>query len=270
MSAGGSRIPAWRVYAAVLSIAAAIGATIMTLWPHAVHESIKPVVPPDVGAVRALRDEEPFATARQRMVDEQLRSRDIVNPKVLGAMTRVPREKFVPREMWGQAYADFPLPIGLGQTISQPYIVALMTQLARPTPQSRALEIGVGSGYQAAILAELCKDVYGIEILPLLANSARERLASLGYENVTIRCGDGYWGWPDEAPFDIILLAAAPDRLPQPLIDQLAPGGRMIAPVGRGFQELVLVRKRHDGSVDRQEIAPVQFVPMTGQAEQPH
>lgn len=252
----------------LLSIAI-IGGAIMAFWSHRHHESITPAVSPGSGSQvpLPLPTDEPFAVVRKRMVDEQLRSRDIINSRVLHAMSRVPREQFVPREMWGQAYADFPLPIGLNQTISQPYIVALMTQLARPTLDSRALEVGVGSGYQAAILAELCKEVYGIEILPSLADSARERLESLGYKNVTIRCGDGYWGWAEQAPFDVILVAAAPDHVPQALVDQLAPGGRMVLPVGRGFQDLLLIRKRNDGSIDRQNVAPVQFVPMTGEAE---
>lgn len=275
MWAATRRTPAWQIVngLAVSAVAiAAISGAIMAFWSQLLHESIEPAIPSGTTShvSRPSPEEERFAVARQHMVEEQLRTRDIVSSKVLGAMGRVPREKFVPREMWGQAYADFPLPIGLGQTISQPYIVALMTQLARPSPESRALEVGVGSGYQAAVLAELCKDVYGIEILPSLAESANERLHSLGYHNITVRCGDGYWGWPEQGPFDIILVAAAPDHVPQPLIDQLAPGGRMILPVGHGFQELLLIRKRHDGTVDRQNVAPVQFVPMTGQAEHAH
>jgi protein-L-isoaspartate(D-aspartate) O-methyltransferase len=168
-----------------------------------------------------------------------------------------------------QAYKDYPLPIGLGQTISQPYIVALMTQLVRPTPRSRALEIGVGSGYQMAILAELCHEVYGIEIVNVLALDADKRLAGLGYKNVAIRCGDGYEGWSEHAPFDVIIVSAAPDHVPQPLIDQLAVGGRLVIPVGRYSQDLVLIEKRPDGSLHRTSIAPVQFVPMTGEAENP-
>ena len=273
MSATEPRTPAWSMVSGLavgLLAVAAIGGAIMAFWSYLFHESIAPAIPPDAGPEVSLprQEDDPFAVARRRMVDEQLRGRDIVSPRVLQAMGRVAREQFVAREMGSHAYADFPLPIGLGQTISQPYIVALMTQLARPTPESRVLEVGVGSGYQAAILAELCKEVYGIEILPSLADGARERLNSLGYRNVTIRCGDGYRGWPEQAPFDVILVAAAPDHVPQPLVEQLAPGGRMILPVGHGFQELLLIRKRHDGSIDRQSLAPVQFVPMTGEAEQ--
>jgi len=187
--------------------------------------------------------------------------------RVLEVMGRVARHRFVSKKLWKQAYEDHPLPIGLEQTISQPYIVALMTQLARPTADCRALEVGVGSGYQTAVLAELCKQVYGVEILRPLAEEAEKRLAELGYKNVSVRCGDGYQGWPEHAPFDVILVAAAPDHVPQPLVDQLAPGGRLVIPVGRHFQELLLIEKRPDGSLRRTAVAPVQFVPMTGEAE---
>ena len=168
-----------------------------------------------------------------------------------------------------QAYQDHPLSIGYGQTISQPYIVALMTQLARPTAESRALDVGVGSGYQAAILAEMCHQVYGIEILEPLANDARKLLAALGYQNIEIRCGDAYGGWPDGAPFDVILSVAAPAEVPRPLVEQLASGGRLVIPVGRYSQELLLIEKRPDGTIARTAVAPVQFVPMTGAAEGP-
>ncbi len=201
------------------------------------------------------------------MVEDQLRLRDITDPKVLCAMGRVPRHRFVPAEMRSQAYDDHPLPIGLGQTISQPYIVALMTQLARPTPESRALDVGSGSGYQAAILAEVCRHVYGLEIHRPLAEAAAERLAGLGYANVTICWGDGSQGWPEHAPFDVILVAAAPAEVPQALLEQLAPGGRLVIPVGRHFQELLLIQKRSDGALDHAAIAPVQFVRMTGGTE---
>ena len=167
------------------------------------------------------------------------------------------------------AYEDHPLPIGFGQTISQPYIVALMAQLARPSPEDRGLEVGVGSGYEAAVLAGLCKHVYGIEILDALATAAGQRLAALGYTNVSVRCGDGYQGWPEEAPFDVVLVGAAPDHVPPPLIDQLAPGGRLVIPVGGYNQELLLIEKRLDGGLQRSRVAPVQFVPMTGEASKP-
>jgi protein-L-isoaspartate(D-aspartate) O-methyltransferase len=208
-----------------------------------------------------------FVEARRRMVSEQLRSRDIVDPRVLAVMGRVPRQCFALKETEHLAYADHPLPIGHHQTISQPYIVALMTQVARLTPESRVLEIGTGSGYQAAVLAELCKEVYSIEIVKPLAEDARERLAALGYKNVTVRHGDGYQGWRERAPFDVILATAAPDHVPPALVEQLAVGGRMVIPVGRGFQELLLLERQKDGKIRREAIAPVLFVPMTGEAE---
>jgi len=215
-------------------------------------------------------DEHPGLTlARRQMVELDLRGRDIVDERVLAVMGRIPRHRFVPEALRDVAYSDRALPIGHGQTISQPYIVALMTQLVRPGPQSRALDVGTGSGYQAAVLAELCKEVYSIEILEPLADEARRRLESLGYKNVTVRCGDGYKGWPEKAPFDVIVVAAAPDHVPQPLVDQLAIGGRMVIPVGQTYyQTLMLLEKQADGSVIRRSVAPVAFVPMTGQAQQ--
>ena len=208
-----------------------------------------------------------FAAARQDMLDHQLRGRDIIDPEVLYAFGRVPRHRFVPADLSRLAYADEPLPIGHGQTISQPYVVAWMTQLVKPKRHGRALDLGVGSGYQTAILAELCDEVYGIEIVRPLAEAASRRLAELGYKNVEVRCGDGYEGWPEHAPFDAIIVAAAADRVPQPLIDQLAPGGRLVMPIGRGWQELIVVEKQGDGSVSRIDYGPVAFVPMTGEAE---
>ena len=207
-----------------------------------------------------------FAAARQDMVDHQLRARDIIDPEVLAAFGRVPRHRFVPVNLARLAYADEPLPIGHGQTISQPYVVALMTQLARPKRHGRALDVGVGSGYQSAVLAELCDEVYGIEIVCPLAEAASRRLKELCYNNVEVRCGDGSQGWPEHAPFDAIIAAAAADRVPQPLIDQLAPGGRLVMPIGRGWQELIVVEKQTDGSVSRLDYGPVAFVPMTGEA----
>jgi protein-L-isoaspartate(D-aspartate) O-methyltransferase len=215
------------------------------------------------------QEDDRFVAARRQMVEEQLWDRDIADPRVLTVMRQVARELFVPAELRGHAYEDHPLPIGLEQTISQPYIVALMAQLARPSPEDRALEVGVGSGYEATILAGLCKHVYGIEILDALASAAGERLAALGYANVTVRCGDGYQGWPEEAPFEVILVSAAPDHVPPPLIDQLAPGGRLVIPVGSHNQELLLIEKRLDGGLNRNRVAPVQFVPMIGDALKP-
>lgn len=213
-------------------------------------------------------EESHFLEARRRMVEQHLRARDIVDPRVLAAMERVARERFVPQELQDVAYADGALPIDQRQTISQPYIVALMTQTARPNAQSRALEIGTGSGYQAAVLAELCKEVYSIEILKPLADTARERLTLLGYKNVTVRHGDGYQGWREHAPFDVILVTAAPDHVPQALVEQLAVGGRMVIPVGRFSQELLVIERLKDGTIRRESVAPVRFVPMTGEAQQ--
>jgi protein-L-isoaspartate(D-aspartate) O-methyltransferase len=198
------------------------------------------------------------------MVEQQLASRDIRDPRVLAAMRKVPRHLFVPPSEQRYAYSDTPLPIGEGQTISQPYIVALMTQLARPTANDVALEIGTGSGYQAAILAKLVKQVYSIELEPDLAARASHILAELGYTNVEIRVGDGYAGWPEHAPFDIIIVTAAPDHVPQPLLDQLKPGGRMVVPVGSAMlgQDLQLIEKDATGKIRTQNISPVRFVPL--------
>lgn len=208
-----------------------------------------------------------YAKARALMVAAQLAKRDIDDKRVLDAMKQVPRHKFVPAAIKHLAYSDSPLPIGNGQTISQPYIVALMTQLVEPLADKKALDIGTGSGYQAAVLAELVKSVHSIEIVEPLATKARERLKMLGYPNVTVRHGDGYQGWQSEAPFDIIIVAAAPNHVPQPLVDQLAPGGRMVIPVGEYFQSLLLIEKRPDGTTDQKNVVPVAFVPMTGTAQ---
>lgn len=220
-----------------------------------------PIAPP------APAEEDPYADRRREMVENQLRARDITDQRVLEVMARVPRHRFVPEDQQRRAYNDHPLPIGHGQTISQPYIVALMTQLAAPKPGDRALDVGTGSGYQAAVLAELCKEVFSIEIVEPLAEQAKKRLAELGYKNVQVRAGDGYRGWPEHAPFDVIIVAAAPTHVPQPLIDQLAPGGRLVLPVGGYPQQLTLITKSADGTIRRRVIAPVLFVPMTGEAQ---
>jgi len=227
----------------------------------------EPGQPPETSANPPHDSDQRFERRRHRMIDEQLRARDITDVRVLDVMARVPRHRFVPPEQLGAAYDDRPLPIGHGQTISQPYVVALMTQAVETRPESRALDVGTGSGYQAAILSELCKEVYSIEILRPLATESQRRLADLGYKNVEVREGDGYRGWPEKAPFDVIIVAAAPDHVPQPLIDQLAPRGRLVIPVGRSYQELLLIEKQPDGSVKQKSIAPVAFVPMTGEAE---
>jgi protein-L-isoaspartate(D-aspartate) O-methyltransferase len=208
------------------------------------------------------------AAQRGRMVERQLASRDITDKRVLDAMRTVPRHLFVDPDQAQHAYDDRPLSIGHGQTISQPYIVALMTQLARPQPGDRVLEIGTGSGYQAAVLAKLASQVYTIEIVEPLAAEAKERLQRLRYDNVHVRVGDGYAGWPEQAPFDVVMLTAAPEEVPAPLIEQLKPGGRLVAPVGSAFlgQELRLIEKRADGSLRTTRSAPVRFVPFTGKA----
>lgn len=190
-----------------------------------------------------------------------------MDPDVLAAFGRVQRHRFVPPDLANLVYSDEPLPIGHGQTISQSYVVALMTQPAGPKWHGRELDVGVGSGYQSAVLAELCDEVYGIEIICPLAEAASRRLAELGYKNIEVRCGDGYQGWPEHAPFDAIIAAAAADRVPQPLVDQLAPGGRLVTPIGHGWRELIVVEKQEDGSVSRLDDGPVAFVPMTGEAE---
>ena len=202
------------------------------------------------------------------MVRRQIRNRGISDPDVLAAMGRVPRERFVPETHQARSHGDHPLPIGKGQTISQPYIVALMTELVQPARTKKALDVGTGSGYQAAILAELVEHVYSIEIVCPLAERATELLAELKYDNITVRCGDGYHGWAEHAPFDIIVVAAAPDEIPRPLIEQLAPGGRLVIPVGEGIQDLVLVEKDTHGTVRRRSVIGVRFVPMTGAASE--
>src|SRR3989442_1901092 len=201
------------------------------------------------------------------MVQQQLVVRGINNEGVLAAMGKVPREEFVPLELRTETYEDGPLPIGHGQTISQPYIVAFMTEQLRPKPSDHVLEIGTGSGYQAAILAGLVAEIYTIEIIEPLAKDAEATLQRLGYKNVHAKVGDGYKGWPEHAPFDAITVTCAPDHVPQPLIDQLKEGGRMIIPVGGfGDQELYLLQKKN-GELQRRAVLPVRFVPMVGEAQ---
>ncbi|RME67961.1 MAG: protein-L-isoaspartate(D-aspartate) O-methyltransferase [Verrucomicrobia bacterium] len=201
------------------------------------------------------------------MVEHQIAARGIRDPRVLEAMRRVPRHAFVPPDVQNLAYEDHPLPIGHGQTISQPYIVALMTELAEVGPGSRVLEIGTGSGYQAAVLAEIGAEVYSIEIIPELGERAREVLRRLGYDRVQVRIGDGSVGWPEEAPFDAIIVTAAPVHIPEPLREQLKVGGRLVIPVGSIMQELRVVVREADGWRER-AVIPVRFVPMTGRARE--
>jgi protein-L-isoaspartate(D-aspartate) O-methyltransferase len=204
---------------------------------------------------------------RARMVETQIVARGVRDPRVLAAMRKVPRHLFVDPSQRSQAYEDHPLPIPGNQTISQPYIVAIMTELLDLKPGARVLEIGTGSGYQSAVLGEMAREVYTIEIVPELARLAAERLKELGHANVTVREGDGYRGWPEHAPFDAIIVTAAPERIPEPLLDQLAPGGVMVIPVGGFFQELKVFRKSADGKITEKDILPVRFVPMTGEVE---
>jgi protein-L-isoaspartate(D-aspartate) O-methyltransferase len=205
---------------------------------------------------------DPYAAAREAMVREQIERRGIREARLLSSLRRTPRHAFVPGDYLALAYRDTPLPIGYGQTISQPYIVALMSEMLRVEPNHTVLEIGTGCGYQAAVLAPLASHVYTIEIVPELARAAAGRLASLGYRNVTVKEGDGYRGWPEKAPFDRIILTAAPRELPRALVDQLKPGGRLVAPVGEMYQELVLVEKDRNGKLTRSRGEPVRFVPM--------
>jgi len=205
--------------------------------------------------------EEDYSSARENMVARQIESRGVRNPNVLRAMRKVRRHQFVPENLRLAAYEDYALPIGEGQTISQPYVVAVMTEAVITGPELKVLEIGTGSGYQAAILAELCKSVYTIDIVEILGKKAAKLLAGL-YENVHVRIGDGYSGWPEEAPFDAILVTCAPAKVPQPLTDQLKEGGRMVIPVGETWvQELVVLSKKK-GRLEQQAILPVRFVPM--------
>ena len=203
-----------------------------------------------------------WAAERQRMVDQQLRTRDIRNPRVLDAMQTVPRHLFIPEAGRGEAYEDSPVPIGHGQTISQPYIVAFMTQALQIEAGDRVLEIGTGCGYQAAVLATLARQVYSIEIIAPLAERARDTLSSLGYRNIEVRTGNGYFGWPEEAPFDRIMVTAAPDEVPSALVEQLKIGGLMAVPVGTLMQELRILRRTHGGT-ETIDTLPVRFVPMT-------
>jgi len=203
-----------------------------------------------------------FESARLKMVKTQIQDRGISNQDVLNAMRKVPRHLFVLPENQNEAYNDYPLPIGYGQTISQPFIVAYMTDIIKPGPEMKALEIGTGSGYQAAILAEIVDSVYTIEIVPELARESADRLKNLGYRNIVCKYGDGYMGWQDYAPFDLIVVTAAPEKIPQPLIDQLAENGKLVIPVGKpsAVQELQLLTKRK-GRIETRSLTLVRFVP---------
>lgn len=202
-----------------------------------------------------------FVNEREQMIADQLIPRGIKDPQVLAAMRKVKRHLYVPAKIQSKAYRDGPLPIGHQQTISQPYIVAIMTQVLDPQSSDKVLEVGTGSGYQAAILGEIVAHVYTIEIVPALAKQSRQHLASMGYQNITVKQGDGYQGWTDHAPYDKIIVTAAPPFIPEELIKQLKVGGRMVLPVGKDYQELILLTKTADG-VKKQTLFPVRFVPM--------
>jgi len=214
-----------------------------------------------------ISDDDPERMQRETMVATQIEARGVRDPAVLEALRSVPRDRFLPPEARSQAYIDGPVSIGAGQTISQPYIVARMTELIAPERSMRVLEIGTGSGYQAAVLAECVGEVYTIEIVPELGRRAAAALRDVGYANIRFRIGDGFDGWPEAAPFDAILVTAAPDEIPKPLLDQLAVGGRLVIPVGSGSQDLLRVTRTETGYV-REDVIPVRFVPMTGKAQE--
>jgi protein-L-isoaspartate(D-aspartate) O-methyltransferase len=230
----------------------------MDLWPRVVLMALiscGPVAPPD---------DTSGARARERMVAEQIEGRDVRDPRTLAAMRKVPRHLFVPPGSEADAYADHPLPIGHGQTISQPYIVGFMTEALGLRGGETVLEVGTGSGYQSAVLSEIAARVFTIEIVAPLAEEAALRLKRLGYLNVSVRAGDGYRGWPEKAPFDAIVVTAAAPRIPDPLKEQLKDGGRLVLPVGDEYQELIVVSRRGT-SFEERRILPVRFVPMTGE-----
>ncbi len=235
--------------------------------------SVLAVLAPTAGG--CTEHEDPYAEARHQLVraiEEDVRQtsdylgKSELDPRTIEAMETVPRHEFVPDELRGAAYANRPLPIGNDQTISQPYIVAIMTDLLDLPPNCKALDIGTGSGYQAAVLAEICATVYSIEIVEPLGTQAAKRLARLGYDNVSVRIGDGFFGWPEEQPFDAIVVAAVTDEPPPALVEQLKPGGRMIIPLYSGIasEQLVLIKKHADQSITTRKILPVLFVPLTG------
>lgn len=226
---------------------------------------------PSQAATRDATVVDPTQAARNKLVDESIVARGIKDPRVIAALRRVPRHEFVPADLRARAYEDTPLAIGWDQTISQPYIVAAMTEAAHVSPGAKVLEIGTGSGYQAAVLAEMGADVYSIEIVEPLAKHTHALLDRLGYTQLHLRIGDGYRGWPEAAPFDAIIVTAAPDKIPQPLIDQLRVGGRLVIPVGGTDkdQDLRMITRNAEG-VTSESLYPVRFVPMTGEAQQKH
>ncbi|MBN2367225.1 MAG: protein-L-isoaspartate(D-aspartate) O-methyltransferase [Calditrichaeota bacterium] len=205
-----------------------------------------------------------FRKMREKMVENQIRARGIKDKRVLEAVEEVPRHLFVPEDLKERAYGDEPLPIGSGQTISQPYIVAYMTEQLDLQPEDKVLEVGTGSGYQAAILSRLVDSVYTIEILPELSQKAQQVISELGYSNIFFKVGNGFYGWPEHAPYDAIIVTAAPENIPDPLVEQLKEGGEMIIPVGDYFQDLFLLKKEK-GKIKKQKKLPVRFVPLQGE-----
>ena len=260
---GGAMKRYLRTILAGMTVMACVVTVLLPAWPAPAQEALEP-------------ESEAFKKQRERLVDDYIEdpaaaSRVPIKDKaVIKAMRTVQRHRFVPKASLRKAYFDRPLPIGHGQTISQPYVVATMTELLEIGPDSVVLEIGTGSGYQAAILAEIVKEVYTIEIIEELAKPAAERLKTLGYDNVKTRTGDGYFGWKEHAPFDGIVVTAAASHIPPPLVEQLKPGGKLVIPVGAPFQvqNLMVVEKREDGSVVKRSIYPVRFVPLTGGKKQ--
>ena len=253
----------WQRPAGQFGIVAAIAATLGS------GACLRDRTAPSASAMNSTQQagvDDPLLARRYAMVAQQIESRGVSDPRVLAAMRKVPRHRFVPDDLLGDAYADSPLPIGFQQTISQPYIVAYMSELLDVQPSHKVLEIGTGSGYQAAVLAELAREVFTIEIVPELGRRAESVLTSLGYRNIHVRIGDGYGGWPDQAPFDRIMATAAPDHVPQPLVDQLAVGGSLVLPVGSWSQEIVVVTRTADRVVRRATI-PVRFVPLVHKDE---
>ena len=243
------------VVAALIALATAVAQ--WSVWPGA-ETGIALAAEEEINGVSS-------ETLRDRLVDK-LVAKGISDKKVIDAMRKVPRHEFVPKKHRDEAYDDHPLPIGMKQTISQPFIVAYMTEVLKLKGGEKVLEIGTGSGYQAAVLAEIADTVYTIEILEPLARNAEKTLKRLGYENIFVLAGDGYRGWPEHAPFDAVIVTAAPDHIPQPLVEQLKVGGRMVIPVGDWFQSLIIITKDEDGVTQREDL-PVRFVPMTGEAQ---
>lgn len=258
-----------RAFSTNLTAAMAVAALLVACRPATGVDTGEAAMAETDPPAPAQTEEQRWADKRLRMVSQSIASRDVTDERVLEAMRTVPRHRFVPASQLDRAYNDHPLPIGHDQTISQPYIVALMSQYLRLDGSETVLEIGTGSGYQAAVLGELAATVHTLEIVEPLCASSTALLAELGHANVHVHCGDGYEGWPEAAPFHAIMVTAAPDHVPQPLVDQLAPGGIMVLPVGPAgwSQELTLIEKAEDGSVTTRSVAAVAFVPMTGEAE---